>query len=396
MTTLLVSENFPPKVGGSSRYCWEIYRRLPQADFLVAAGADPDQESVDHLGEVRTRRLPLTFPTRFIRRQSLPHYKEAFSRLRDLVVQEQVRVIHAARCLHEGLLALAVKRATGVEYSCIAHGEEINPSNSEPNPRWYRRRVYNSREMALMVGLVLRGASHVIASNRNARSILVDRWGVPSQRVHLLHPGVDTGQFSPHPPDPVVRERLGWRDRRVVLTVGRLQKRKGHDVLISALPEIRRMVPEVLYAIVGDGEERQSLQRLAREKGLEDHVQFLLEVDEQRLIECYQQCDLFVLPNREIDGDIEGFGIVLLEAQACGRPVVAGASGGTAETMSIGATGFVVPCDGPAALSALLQELLADADRRESMGQAARGWAVERFDWQSLAEQARRLFSELR
>ena len=186
---------------------------------------------------------------------------------------------------------------------------------------------------------------------------------------------------------------MGWGDRPVVLTVGRLQKRKGHDHLILALPAIRQSIPDILYAIVGDGEERAALEAQARREELADHVQFLGELADDDLVSCYQQCDLFVLPNRQVGQDIEGFGMVLLEAQACGKPVVAGASGGTAETMRIPETGQTVSCDGPAELVALLIEVLSDRERLERMGHAARCWAVERFDWESLTRQAQELFA---
>jgi glycosyltransferase involved in cell wall biosynthesis len=158
-----------------------------------------------------------------------------------------------------------------------------------------------------------------------------------------------------------IRDGLGWGDRPVILTVGRLQKRKGHDQLILALPKIRQAIPDVLYSIVGEGEERSSLESLVAREGLGDHVQFVGHPNDEELVRCYQQCDLFVLPNRQVAKDIEGFGMVLLEAQACGKPVVAGASGGTAETMRIPETGHVVPCDTPEHLADLVVKLLEGA-----------------------------------
>ena len=139
--------------------------------------------------------------------------------------------------------------------------------------------------------------------------------------------------------DEDVRRSLGWEGRRVVLTVGRLQKRKGHDMMIRSLPQVRQEVSDVLYAVAGDGEERAALARAVTDLGLGGQVQFLGEVDENTLLRCYQQCDLFALPNRQVGSDIEGFGMVLLEAQACGKPVLAGDSGGTAETLVAGAEG---------------------------------------------------------
>src|SRR5438067_96216 len=131
-----------------------------------------------------------------------------------------------------------------------------------------------------------------------------------------------------------------------------------------------RAVPDVLCAIVGDGDERQVLRDLAAAEGQGDRVQFLGELDDEATIGCYQQCDLFLLPNRQVGQDIEGFGMVLLEAQACGKPVIAGASGGTAETMSIPETGTVIDCTTPDRLAEVVTDWLRDPARRERMGRA--------------------------
>jgi phosphatidylinositol alpha-1,6-mannosyltransferase len=204
---------------------------------------------------------------------------------------------------------------------------------------------------------------------------------------------VDTNRFVPSPRDSTTRFQLGWTDRQVILTVGRLQKRKGHDQLIRALAILRRSLPKLLYVILGDGEERSELEALVKREGLAQHVQFRGEVDDSTLIPCYQQCDLFVLPNRQVAKDLEGFGMVLLEAQACGKPVIAGDSGGTAETMSIPETGLVVNCENPEALASVLYQLLQDPNRLSRMGQAARSWVLQRFDWQPLSHQAAEIFS---
>src|SRR5262249_1406750 len=129
-------------------------------------------------------------------------------------------------------------------------------------------------------------------------------------------------------------------------------------------------------------------------RGLSGHVQFLGEIADADLLHCYQQCDLFVLPNRQVGKDVEGFGMVLLEAQACGKPVVAGASGATAATMRIPETGQVVHGAGPDGLAALVAELVGDPARLARMGAAARPWVVGRFDWAALSRRAERVFRE--
>jgi phosphatidylinositol alpha-1,6-mannosyltransferase len=234
----------------------------------------------------------------------------------------------------------------------------------------------------------------VLANSRHTKDILTRTWGVEEHHITVMHPGVDTSTFTPAPASSVVRERLGWSNRRVVLTVGALQKRKGQDMLIRALPAIRARCPDVLYAIAGEGWERPYLERLVTEHGVNDIVQFRGVPTDAELVACYQQCDLFALPNRQVGWDFEGFGIVLLEAQACGKPVVAGLSGGTAEAMNPSSTGELVSCDTPDLLAGTVVRLLDNIDCRRDMGARARAWVVERFDWSVQASEGRRLFTE--
>ncbi len=174
----------------------------------------------------------------------------------------------------------------------------------------------------------------------------------------------------------------------MILTVGALQKRKGQDMLIRALPAIRARVPNVLYAIAGEGWERGYLEALAREQGVDDIVQFNGAPPLPELLEHYQQCNLFALPNRRVGWDFEGFGIVLLEAQSCGKAVIAGRSGGTAETMDPGVTGELVDCEAPEALGETIAGLLNAPGRLADMGARARQWAVSRFDWSVLGRES--------
>jgi phosphatidylinositol alpha-1,6-mannosyltransferase len=317
-----------------------------------------------------------------MRVKNLAHYWLNYRRLRQLVVSHRIDQIHCGRILPEGLWGWWLNRRMRVLYCCYVHGEEI---------RYYQK----SRELTWLMHRVLGSATAVIANSRNTCQVLQDRGGVPANKIRLLYPGVDVHRFVPADRNPQVRQSLGWDEQLVVLTVGRLQARKGQDRLILATKQLLQKFPELLYVIVGDGEERPHLERLVNENHLERHVQFRHNTSDDELIQCYQQCDLFVLPNREVNGDFEGFGMVLLEAQACGRPVVAGTSGGTAETMKVPATGRLVCCDEPGPLAELLAELLSDRDKMESMGLAGRQWVLEHFDWEQLSQQAYSLFQSM-
>ena len=391
MATLVISETLPPRIGGAGRWLWDIYRGLPRQEYVLAAGEDRRQDEFDRTHDRRVVRVPLSMPEFGVTSVAgLRAQWRALRALRGIVKREEIERVHAGRCLPEGWLALLLRRWHRLPYLCYVHGEEVSrvPREGGGGPM-------SSRQLRWMTGAVLQGAAGLIANSRNTARLLEGQWQVRPERIRLLHPGVDTCRFAPAARDPDRRAALGWADRPVVLTVGRLEPRKGHARMIRALGAIRCAVPEVLYAIVGSGGERPALESLARREGVVGHVQFLGELPDDTLLHCYQQCDLFVLPNRQVGRDLEGFGIVLLEAQACGKPVVAGASGGTAETMRVPDTGRVVGDEDPRELSAVVVELLADYERRTRMGQAARQWVIEQFDWAPLGRSAQRVFGEV-
>ncbi len=347
---------------------------------MMAAGEDLRQEEFDQTHDRNITRIPLSMDQWGLRSVvGLKGYAKAIRAVRSLLMRNHVDSIHCACCLPEGLIALVIKAWYGIPYMCYVHGEEVNIAES-------------SRELVWLVRRVLKGASFVVANSRNTAQLLLDHWNLPLWKIHTMTPGVDTARFVPAKRDERQRAQLGWSGRKVALTVGRLQRRKGQDMMIRALPAIRREVPEVLYVIVGAGEERPRLEQLALQEGVQDCVQFRGEPNDEELIRCYQQCDLFLLPNRQVGQDIEGFGMVLVEAQACGKPVVAGASGGTRETMQEPTTGRIVNCEHPDELALTVVQLLADDAQRASMSASAREWAVEQFDWEALTNQAVQIF----
>lgn len=380
MKLLVLTEIFPPQNGGSGRWFWETYRRLPRPMVHIVAGQHQDEKAFDATHDVSISRIPLRFrPWTIMSWRGFQNYALTSWRLFRIMSRQRIEMIHCGRCLPEGLLALAMRRLRGTPYACYVHGEELGTAQI-------------CREWKFLTKLALNNAEFILVNSRNSQRLLKEQWGIPDTRLRLFYPGVDTTRFTPANRDERCRQRLGWNDRPVVLTVARLQRRKGHDIMILAMADIRKVFPNVLYVIAGNGEERTTLQSLARQHGVAGNVQFMGEVDERTLVECYQQCDLFALPNRQIAEDFEGFGMVLLEAQACGKPVLAGASGGTSETMNSPHTGRTVPCERPEALAAAVIDLLSDSDRLAQMGKAARAWAVERFDWSVVGRQAEMMF----
>lgn len=216
--------------------------------------------------------------------------------------------------------------------------------------------------------------------------------------ARLVHQpgGVDTDRFRP---DPVrrrsIRERYGVADREVIVCLSRLVPRKGQDALIRSLPEIARRVPGAVLVVVGGGPYRRTLEGLARRHGVSDRVIFTGRIRADEIVDHHRMADVFAMPCRTRGGglDVEGLGIVYLEASACGVPVVAGRSGGAPETVLDGTTGLVVDGTSTGEIVDAVAGLLSDRPRASSMGVRGRTWVLDSWRWEDLARDMRRVLS---
>ncbi len=206
---LLVSRSFPPMRGGSGRWLWGTVRRMPRESVHAATSLTPEGEAFD-----RTHDLPMSASTAATAELERAQPAAAAwatcplcGQLRRLVRQTRPAVIHCGKCLPEGFPAWALRASGGPPYWCYAHGEELTLARTSAELGWLTRRA-------------LRGAAGIIANSQHTRGLLVRDWGVKPERIHVLHPGVDAHAFVPAEPDPAVRAKLGWTDRRVILTVG--------------------------------------------------------------------------------------------------------------------------------------------------------------------------------
>jgi phosphatidylinositol alpha-1,6-mannosyltransferase len=209
----------------------------------------------------------------------------------------------------------------------------------------------------------------------------------------VLHPGVDASTFCPASGEQ--GGRLIGPDKKVILTVSRLQPRKGHDVLITAMPEILKRHPDAHYIIIGSGQQYDYLADLIEEYNLGQHVSLLGERSDDEILQWYRRSNLFVLPNRQVGNDVEGFGIVLLEAQACATAVIAGDSGGTREALEVDKTGYILDCRDPEALSTAISDLFDNPEKLIATGVNGRNLVLSKFDWPRVIDTAQSIFSEI-
>ena len=363
---LLVTNDFPPKVGGIQSYLWELWRRLPADDIAVHttphAGApvfDADQAFV-----VTRSREPVLLPTPTVVR-----------RVRNLAERQGAELVVWDPALPVGHAA----RRVGRPYAVVLHGSEVTVPGRLPMARSILARV-------------LRGASLVICAG-NYPAAEAERAAGCTLPTVVVPPGVDTDRFRPldEGERASVRRELGLPvDAPLVVSVSRLVPRKGMDTLIRSAARLGRTEPDLVVAIAGSGRDRRRLEGLVASTGAP--VRLLGRVPEELLPGLYGAGDVFAMLCRSRWGGLEqeGFGIVFLEAAAAGVPQVAGESGGAAEAVAHERTGLVMGRpDAVEQVACALSDLLGDRERRTEMGREARRRAEDEFSYDVLARRLR-------
>jgi phosphatidylinositol alpha-1,6-mannosyltransferase len=362
MNHLLVTNDFPPKLGGIQSYLWELWRRLPAAETTVLTAAHPEAPAWDARQPFRVER------TRARVLVPVPWLRRAVDQLAREVDAEIVLLDPA---LPLGALGPFLERP----YGLVLHGAEVTVPGRLPVTRAALTRVL--REASLVVA----------AGGYPARE--AERLTPSCGPTVIVPPGVDVDRFVPLDDDAraATRQRFGIAiDATVVLGLSRLVPRKGFDVLIRAAAELAPTRPQLVVVIAGGGRDRARLERIATR--CRAPVHFLGRVDDDELPAVHGMADVFamVCRNRWCGLEQEGFGIVFLEAAAAGVPQLAGASGGSAEAVLAGVTGAVV--NRPRSVAAVRVQLAAlvdHPDRRRRLGAAARARVAEELTYDALA-----------
>jgi phosphatidyl-myo-inositol dimannoside synthase len=379
---VLVSQVFPPAVGGSGILLHNVYSRVrgervtALVDANTTAGGPLPQSGM----EVFRTRIDANSWGLFTP-SAWPNHLRLARRLYALAGRGR-GVVHCGRAQPEGVPALLARLVwNGPPYLFWAHGEDISAALS-------------SRQFAATMRMVYGHASAAIANSRNTADLLAST-GWLQAAIHVVYPGVDAARFHPKADRGGLRATLAGPDEVLLLSVARLQKRKGHDLVLRAVDRLRRDMPKLRYVIVGDGAERMNLQQLARELRLESNVTFAGEVVDDVLPAYFAACDIFVLPTRLETYDFEGFGIVYLEAAAAGKPAIGGRNGGVPEAIQEGVTGMLVEGENVEELTAVLHTLCESRELRRRLGEAGRERATREFTWQRAADMVSAIHHDL-
>lgn len=360
MRTLLVTNDFPPRPGGIQAYVHALTRQLPAHELVVYASDWKGAREFDAEQPYEVVRHPssLLLPT-----------PDALRRVCDIARRTGCDTAWFGAAAPLGLLAPGLRRRAGVSRVLAnTHGHEVGWAML-PGARQVLRRIGSNTDVITYLGAY-------------TRARLAPALGPHPELVHLPS-GVDTALFTPAVEGAAVRARHGLGERPVVVCVSRLVPRKGQDLLVQALPDIRRRVPEAALLIVGGGPDRERLARLAATAGVAGDVVITGSVPASELPAHHAAGDVFAMPCRTRRGglEVEGLGIVFLEASATGRPVVAGNSGGAPDAVLEGETGFVVDGHDRAAVVDRIVTLLLDPALRDRMGTAGRVWVEREWRW---------------
>ncbi|MGA5194903.1 glycosyltransferase family 4 protein [Streptomyces exfoliatus] len=376
--TLIVTNDFPPRPGGIQAFLHNMALRLDPEQIVVYASTwKRSREGIE-----ATAAFDAEQPFTVVRDRTtmLLPTPRVTSRATALLREHGCESVWFGAAAPLGLMAPALRRAGARRLVATTHGHEAGWAQL-PASRQLLRRIGEGTDTITYLGEYTR--SRIAAALTPAAA----------GRMTQLPPGVDEKTFHPASGGAEVRARLGLSDRPVVVCVSRLVPRKGQDTLIRAMPRILRRVPDAVLLIVGGGPYEKDLRRLAAETGVAGSVRFTGAVPWSELPAHYGAGDVFAMPCRTRRGglDVEGLGIVYLEASATGLPVVAGDSGGAPDAVLDGETGWVVRGESSEDTADRVTTLLLDPELRARMGERGRAWVEEKWRWDLLAEQLKQL-----
>jgi phosphatidylinositol alpha-1,6-mannosyltransferase len=374
---LWVTLHFPPAIGGVQEYTFQLLRRMPNDSVVVLCPPSEADRQWD-------ARQPFTIRRRnfFTRVPVWPRWILLFFHVFYIGITEKISVFHAGEVLPTGTVVMIIAWLLRRPYVVTTHGMDILLPQQFHRKQWIAKKVYAHARAITVLSEYAKGK--------------LQSQGVDSKKMIILPPSTD---LHPEPQDlktaEALRSRFHLENKRVVFSLSRLVRRKGHDRLIPAFARIAESVPDVQLVIGGDGPDRSYLTMLAHQHHLSDRITFLGRIREEEKRGWLQLCTFFVLiPRLEGSADVEGFGIVYLEAAAFEKTSLASTSGGVPEAVVDGETGVLVNPEEVEAIATKLSALLADSQRCRTLGRQANARRLLR-SWDRQAQILQQLYQSL-
>lgn len=368
--TLLVTLDYYPATGGVSRY-WEHLGDALSPDLFVVMAPRFSRGVPERSAHTRILRRRMSVSWLY------PHWLPIVCAVYGVCKKYHIQRIVAAQVLPVGTAVSIVARLLRLPYIISCHGTDLLFAKKQ------------SRKRRLCKKILLRAERIIVNSNVTGR--IAEGYGVSRENIEYIYPAPGIT------PALLPQERTAvseiYRTRKIILTVSRLVERKGHEYVLRALPGILAEIPDVLYCIIGEGSHEAALRALVRSLRIESAVLFAGRLSDEDTAQWYDACSVFVMTPEDRNGDIEGFGIVYLEAQSFGKPVIGSRTGGVAEAVHDGVTGLLVEPKDTVAIQHALLRFLRDPQYATSLGEAGRSRVAEEFQWKRQAEKLQYLLS---
>jgi phosphatidylinositol alpha-1,6-mannosyltransferase len=372
---LCITNDFGPRAGGIETFIIGLIERLPKGSVIVYTSSQENSATFDRAWnenfgvEVIRDRSKILLPTLRVSR-----------RVQSIVKEREIATVFFGAAAPLGLLAKGMRRVGAKNIVALTHGHEVWWSKLWPFSSAIKEIGANVDSLTYLGSYTQRAISKALSESSQSKLV-------------RLAPGIDTEHFSPAKRSPRIRRDLGLEEKKVIVSVGRLVHRKGQDFLIDALPIIAQKISNVHLLLVGEGPYRAELEKRSETLGVRDRITFIGRVQYSELPEYICAGDIFAMPSRSrLAGlEVEGLGIVYLEASSCGLPVIGGLSGGAPDAVLEGETGFSVDGTSADAIAQAAIRLLSDSEYAERLGTQGREWIVREWRWEIWSEQFNKL-----
>ena len=357
--TLLITIDFPPQKGGVATYLSNLCQNLDQGKIIVLANK---QEGCEHFDNRQSYKI---IRTKFFYRLFWPAWLRTMRIVKKVIRQENIEQVFISHVLPMGYIALLLK----LPYIVSLHGYDVlNAQKTAWKKYWLLK--------------ILDKAKAIIVNSSFTRNEVL-KLGIGDNKITIVYPCPNINPQNLIPAErQALQSELELHGKKVLLSVGRLVPRKGFDKVIEALPEVIKQVPNLVYLIVGNGKDKDRLQELALQLKVLDHVTMCRDIPDTNLPSYYDIADVLIMPARQIGSDIEGFGIVYLEANAFSKPVIAGKSGRVGDAVLDGQTGILVDPENVNQIAQAITKLLTDSDYALKLGQQGKVRVENDFQWQ--------------
>lgn len=373
--SLLITYFFPPKIGGLENYLFNICKGLPKDKIIVLMDSASLSKSNDFQKEDFCIYQTKFFAWKFLKPSWLPLSWKIYR----LIKKEKIKILQFGHYAHYCLIGTLLAKLLKLKILIYFHGIDLWIHQRKKIGRW-------------LMKLNLENADKLIANSNFIKNEIFNL-GIPKEKIVVIYPGINVEKFK-----NLNNKKSGdLINKKIILSLGRLIKLKGYDLVLKALPEVIRVVPNLVYLIIGEGKEEKELRELVKKLDLEKYVNFIeaIKGPEETRASYYALADVFVGPSREIIykdyKHVESFGLVYLEAAAAEKPVIATRIGGIKEAVLDGQTGLLVPPENPQALAQALIKLLTDEELAKRLGRQGRKRVEKEFRWEQQIEKILKL-----